>query len=127
MKRVFLTAFLSLCVMAEISLAQTGSRPAVQKVCGKCKRVVPDDSKIGNRCPICGVKWADDADGGQPQEKAKPNIPSPTYQSHAWDRIAESESYTYTSFIWRWVVIGVGLVVSAIIVLYTVRFLKNNV
>jgi len=127
MKRLYLAAFFALLVPAEASLGQSGPASAVQKVCGKCKQVVPDDSKVGNRCPFCGVKWADDAEPSGQQEVGKPNIPSSPNQSHAWDRMAESDTYTYGSFIWRWVVIGVGLVVSAIIVLYTVRFLKNNV
>lgn len=123
MKRLFLATCFALLVLAETGLGQTG----VRKVCGKCKQVVPDDSKVGNTCPFCGVKWADDAEPSGRQETGKPNIRISPNPSHAWDRVAESDSYTYTSFIWRWVVIGVGFVVSAIIVLYTIRFLKDNI
>jgi hypothetical protein len=106
---------------------QPGPKFVVQKVCGRCKQVVPDDSKTGDKCPFCGAKWTDEDGGSDQQKKSKTNISAPRSQTHAWDRIADTDSDTYGSFIWRWVVIGVGFVVSAIIVLYTVRFLKNNI
>ena len=106
---------------------QPGPKFVVQKVCGRCKQVVPDDSKIGDKCPLCGAKWTDEEAGSDQQKKNKANVPAPRSPTHAWDRIADTDSDTYGSFIWRWVVIGVGFVVSAIIVLYTVRFLKNNI
>jgi hypothetical protein len=127
MKRIFFGACFALLSLTEFTFGQAGPPLAVKKICGKCKQVVPDDSKSGNKCPFCGVKWADDDESSGRQEKGKPNIQSSPYPSHAWDRVAESDSYTYGSFIWRWVVIGVGVVVSTIIVMYTVRFLKNNV
>ena len=106
---------------------QPGPKFVVQKVCGRCKQIVPDDSKTGDKCPFCGAKWTDEDGGSDKQKKGKTNAPAPRSQTHAWDRIADTDSDTYGSFIWRWVVIGVGFVVSAIIVLYTVRFLKNNI
>jgi hypothetical protein len=88
---------------------------------------VPDDSKSGDKCPFCGAIWTDEPGAGQQKKKGNEVVPPPRAQAHSWDKMAESDSYTYSSFIWRWVVIGVGITVSAIIVLYTVRFLKNNV
>jgi hypothetical protein len=106
---------------------QQGPKFVVQKICGRCKQVVPDNSKTGDKCPFCGAKWTDEDGSSDQQKKGKSNLPAARSQTHAWDRIADTDSDTYGSFIWRWVVIGVGFVVSAIIVLYTVRFLKNNI
>jgi hypothetical protein len=73
------------------------------------------------------VKWADDSEDSGKSGKAKETISAPPSRSHSWDRIAESDSYTYGSLLWRWLVIGVGLTVSAIIVLVTMRFLRLHI
>jgi len=73
------------------------------------------------------VKWADDSEESGKLATKKETISAPRSGSHSWDRIAESDSYTYGSLLWRWLVIGVGLTVSAIIVLVTIRFLRLHI
>ena len=123
MKRVYLIACCALLILADASLGQTGAR----RVCGKCRQIVPENSKTGDTCPFCGVKWSDDSEDSGKSGKAKETISAPRSRSHSWDRIVESDSYTYGSLLWRWLVIGVGLTVSAIIVLVTIRFLRLHI
>ena len=123
MKWVLLSACCALLILANTVFGQTG----VRRVCGKCRQVVPENSKSGDTCPFCGVKWSDDKEDSGKSRTAREPTYVPRSQSHAWDKMAESDSYTYGSFLWRWLVIGVGFTVSTIIIMVTIRFLRRHI
>jgi hypothetical protein len=95
-----------------------GPQFVTQKVCTRCKNVVPNNSKIGDTCPFCGAKWIYEA-GTPGQSQSGPGISASKFNDNT-----DHSSYGFTAL--RWVIVGTGIVVSAIIVLCTVRFLKNN-
>lgn len=57
MKRLLLTINLLLATTLFINVAQAQSYTTISKSCGSCGGAVSSSSRIGQRCPHCGVIW----------------------------------------------------------------------
>jgi hypothetical protein len=65
--RFWVAAMVGLCLgvgavvlSGSAAQAQVGEWEVIKKVCGNCGREVPLSSRVGQRCPYCGVRWGYD-------------------------------------------------------------------
>jgi hypothetical protein len=90
-----------------------------KKVCSRCNKEVPNSAKVGDKCPHCGALWVF-VEGDSGQSQTGPGI----LASQLSDG---NKSSSLGSIALHWVIIGLGFVISGIIVSLTVRFLKNHI